>query len=552
MAITLIGVLAGLASHLNVLDRDHLSELEHRLRRSRLRVVVAGQAGCGKSTLLNALLGRPVLPVGDGPPTTLPVALTFGPDEHVDVAFADGRRELRPLPDLPDLVGDRGNPGNRQCVARVVVELDDPLLGKGVEMVDTAGATSGALETVLEAGAATMVVLTADTMNAGAALLKHAASAPGSLFVVLNKIDLLGPGELDEAMAAIRDTAGAQIRLYPLSARDAGPGFERFADDFAAFLDRERMGDLHASVARSADALTRRRLDEVRLALCLDELEETGSGEAAERIARFRERLAEVRVRRSGAADAVRDEGGRLLDEIADSATLLAGDLAVQLRADLTDGLPRGLGATADVEQLGRERAMAVVRAEVEAWQARWQRRLPQDVDALGARLREDLDRALSDVRAAAFQLLDLELDVPSGEEHLVGDPRFFYDLTVPTGPADIPVGAVRRRLPSRLGDRLGGRGRMLRMAADLVDEQVEQSRRDLQYRLAEGVRQLVRAVEACYDDAGVRLLAVVDGGTPRPPQPGMSPQARRAALEREATELTDLLTELSDLASPR
>jgi GTP-binding protein EngB required for normal cell division len=547
-----MNVLAGLAPHLNVIDLDQLGELEHRLRRGRLRILVVGEAGRGKSTLVNALLGRPVLPAGVTPLTSLPAILTFGPDEHADVTFTDGRRELRPLDDLADLVTESGNPGNKRGVARVVVELDDPLLARGVELVDMPGTGqipqpgTTAADFALESIDAAVFVLTAEPPVSAAerALLDRIAGSPIALFAVLNKIDRLDPREREEAVTSMRDLVGEQVRLYPLSALDADPGFDGFAADFMTYLDRERNGDLQASVARHAEALARRRLDEVRLALRMDEMRD---GQAAERLTRFRERLAAVRARRGDAADIVRGEGQRLVADLNDSADLVAGDMIVQLRADLTGYLARDHGTAAETGQRGRDRAAGFVRTEVDSWRTRWQRRLSEDLAALDAQLLADLDQELTDVRAAALRLLDLELAIPPSQEHLIADPRFFYDYAEPAGRADPPAGAVRRRLPGALG-RGRAREHVLREAADLAAHQIDRCRADLQYRLAESIRQLIRAIEARYDDTGARLLAVVDGGARESRQTSAAHQVRRAALEREAAELAELLDELEDL----
>jgi ribosome biogenesis GTPase A len=84
-------------------DREQIAALRERLDAVRLRVLVAGEAKRGKSTLINALLGRAV---------------------------------------LPDLVTERGNPGNRRRITDITVYLDAPLLRGGVELVDTPGTGS--------------------------------------------------------------------------------------------------------------------------------------------------------------------------------------------------------------------------------------------------------------------------------------------------------------------------------------------------------------------------------------------------------------------------
>ena len=59
-------------------DQDAIGELQSRLAGQCLRVLVAGEAKRGKSTLVNALLGRPVLPVGVTPLTALATTVRRG------------------------------------------------------------------------------------------------------------------------------------------------------------------------------------------------------------------------------------------------------------------------------------------------------------------------------------------------------------------------------------------------------------------------------------------------------------------------------------------
>lgn len=74
-------------------DRVALDTLRGRLTERRLRVLVAGEAKRGKSTLVNALLGRPVLPVGVTPLTALATTVRYGQDEGATAVFRDGHTE---------------------------------------------------------------------------------------------------------------------------------------------------------------------------------------------------------------------------------------------------------------------------------------------------------------------------------------------------------------------------------------------------------------------------------------------------------------------------
>src|SRR6202035_5218087 len=103
-------------------DREQIAALRERLAAARLRVLVAGEAKRGKSTLVNALLGRAVLPAGVTPLTAVATTVRYGDDPHAQVRFANGHEEKQPLSALPDLVTERGHPGNQRHIASVTVD----------------------------------------------------------------------------------------------------------------------------------------------------------------------------------------------------------------------------------------------------------------------------------------------------------------------------------------------------------------------------------------------------------------------------------------------
>ena len=124
-------------------------------------------------------------------------------------------------------------------------------------------------------------------------------------FTVLNKADHLDEAGLSEAaeftsqvLAEAAEGPGAPVRIYALSARAAlnggDPGFATFAADFRTYLADRRVTDLRSSAVMQAQRVARSLLDEVALTQRAAHLT---AGEAADRVARFSERLAKVAVR---------------------------------------------------------------------------------------------------------------------------------------------------------------------------------------------------------------------------------------------------------------
>lgn len=524
-------------------DRAVLDELSGRLAGQRLRVLVAGEAKRGKSTLVNALLGRPVLPVGVTPLTALPTTVRFGRDEGATAVFRDGRAEGFPLQALDDLVTERGNPGNRRGLASVTVMVDAPVLARGLELVDTPGTGSvyahntAAAEAALETMDAAVFVLTADPPVSASEreLMARVAGLSVSMFVVLNKADYLagyrdgasGGGEFAEALEFTERVAGAvaerPVRVYPLSARAAltggdDPGFAAFAADFTSYLDRGRAADLRLSVAAHASRMAESLRDEAVLARHAAQMR---IGSAADRVTEFADRLAAVGRRRQDAADLAHAESARLLADlnaaagqaVRDSTTSVGRMLEALLAGDLASAPAAGIQAT------GRARLTGFAVAAAEEWRGRQAAHIEQALARLDERLIGDLRAELDAVREAAAELLGLTLTVPGPGQRLAPDLRFFYLAAEQAGQTELLAGAIRTRLPGETGRRRA-RAYLHREAANLVPQQIGRARADLQYRLAEATRHLVRAIGARYADSTFRLESAL----------------RTAAVAREST----------------
>jgi len=510
-------------------DREQLAALRDRLAAARLRVLVAGEAKRGKSTLINALLGRPVLPSGVTPLTAVATTVRYGEDPRAEVRFGDGHEEKHPLAALGDLVTERGNPRNRRGIAAVTVFVDAPVLAGGVELVDTPGTGSvyqwdtDAAHQALETMDAAVLVLTADPPVSASErdLLAKVADLSVRTFAVLNKADHLDAAGLAEAADFTRRVlaeAGYAGRVYPMSARAAlekgegetggDPGFAAFAADFAAYLASRGRRDLAVSAAGQARRIARSLLDEVALTRRAAQLR---AGDAAGRVERFGARLAEVAVHGRDAVAIADAESARLLVALNDAADEDTPRLGRQVTAELgalLDGELR-TAAPGQIEQRGRERLVALTVAAADAWRQRQRERIEQGLADTDARLAAEEKAELEVLRESAAELLGLDLAVPEPGGRLAEDRRFFYTTAEDPGQTELLAGAVRRGLPGGLGRR-AAREYLRREAPELVERQIGRARGDLQYRLAETTRALVRVVERRYADGTDRIRAAL------------------------------------------
>jgi len=555
---TLVSALGELAALGTDRDREQLAALLDRLDAARLRVLVVGEAKRGKSTLVNALLRRDLLPSGVTPLTAVTTTVRYGDDERAEVRFFDGHDEKHPLAVLSDLVTERGNPGNRRRIAGVTVYVAAPVLADGVELVDTPGTGSvfewdtQAAHEALRSMDAALFVLTADPPVSASErdLLEQVARLSVRTFVVLNKADHLEEPGLAEALEftqRVLGEAGHPGPVYPMSARavlgGADAGFAAFEADFTAYLSARGKSDLQASAIAQARRIAGSLLDEVAVTRRVAGMR---AGDAADRVRRFGERLAEVTVHGRDAVTVVNAESGRLLFALNDAAEEDRPRLAREVGRQLDELLGGSLreAPAGEIERRGRERLGAFAVAAAEAWRQRRREAIEQGLAAVDARLAEQLRAELGVLRESAAELLGLDLAVPEPEGRLAESRRFFYVTGEDIGQTELLAGAVRRRLPGEFGRR-AARDHLRREVPDLVGMQVGRARGDLQYRLAEAARALARVVEQRYTDGTSRIRSALAAAAELRDASAAEAAARERELAgREAAvrHVTDLL----------
>jgi GTP-binding protein EngB required for normal cell division len=193
------------------------------LASGRFNVAVVGQFKRGKSSLINALLGREVLPADVAPVTSVITIVEHGSSERATVFYKDARSEGVELAELARFVAEEANPGNREGVQAVTVELPAELLEHGVRLVDTPGvgsvfaANSEITRQFLPRIDVAIVVLGADPPISGdeLALLQAIAPRAERLVYVLNKIDRVGEVTRRKAEAFARDVIARSLGADP-------------------------------------------------------------------------------------------------------------------------------------------------------------------------------------------------------------------------------------------------------------------------------------------------------------------------------------------------
>ncbi|MGH3182940.1 MAG: hypothetical protein ACRDOE_13700, partial [Streptosporangiaceae bacterium] len=167
---------------------------------------------------------------------------------------------------------------------------------------------------------------------------------------------------------------------------------------------------------------------------------------------------------------------------------------------------------------------------------------------AVDARLAVGLKTELEVLRGSAAELLGLDLAVPEPGGRLTEDRRFFY-TTAETGQTELLAGAVRRRLPGELGRR-AAREHLRREAPGLMERQIGRARGDLQYRLAEATRALVKVVEQRYTDGTGRMQDALLAAAELREASGAGAAGKEAELDDREAALRHVLTRLDEARS--
>ena len=187
------------------------------------RLAFIGEFSRGKSTLINRLLEIDILPVGSLPTTAVLTSVTAGVDNRMEVLFANGNREVRPLNELSwsDLIATDQEGQDQESSADVRITLKNPWLEQiDVELVDAPGAGD------LSGKRAVLISRVLDQCDA--AVLLTSATMPFSateaafleqevigrhvprVLVVVSKLDTLSQDDRLRSLKAVRERV-AQI-----------------------------------------------------------------------------------------------------------------------------------------------------------------------------------------------------------------------------------------------------------------------------------------------------------------------------------------------------
>jgi GTP-binding protein EngB required for normal cell division len=262
-----------------------LASCRSSLSQSEIAVAVVGRFKAGKSSFLNHFVGRPVLPVGVVPVTTVVTEIRYGAKERAEVRFLDGHVQEVPIETIGAYISERENPENLKLAEIVTIELPDLEKFRGLKFVDTPGLESvlahnaeASLKWLPNVGLALVAVSVDPPLSQhDIELLKNLYRFTPNVSVILTKIDLLSPEERAEVTGFVSAQLARNFDPPPdVMAYSIRPGYEACKQQLERQLADQtlsRFGEQHRAIlARKIGTLLTECSDYLTLSLKSAEL----------------------------------------------------------------------------------------------------------------------------------------------------------------------------------------------------------------------------------------------------------------------------------------
>lgn len=260
--------------------RGALTELVTRMESPRYDIAFFGPVSAGKSSLLNMIVGKPVLPIGVTPITSVVTRLCYGDTARMRVSFASEPALDTSIDQVAQYVTERMNPSNSKHVVDVRLEVPSDLLHHGLNLIDTPGlgslAAAGTAQTLAYLPRCDLGVMLVDATGRLAredlAVARSVVDAGSELLIVLSKADLLTDTDRQIQVRYVQeqfqDALGLGLAVTPISsaelhqamtmqwiAQELSPRLQRLRDLTTVSL-RRKIAVLRESVVASLQAYT--------------------------------------------------------------------------------------------------------------------------------------------------------------------------------------------------------------------------------------------------------------------------------------------------------
>ncbi|KUG02616.1 hypothetical protein ASZ90_019984 [hydrocarbon metagenome] len=195
-----------------------------------LDIAVLGQFKAGKSSFLNALIGKPLLPVGSIPVTSIITRISYGPEPGAIITMLDGSTKVINLDEVHLFVSEAENPGNTKNVC--VVDIKTPELAdlEEVRLVDTPGIgsiwkhnTETTSDWFPETGGVFFIISAEKPISEYEInLLQEISIYTPEISIIITKTDLFQEEQIDQietfTLRALKEYFGREFAVYRYSA----------------------------------------------------------------------------------------------------------------------------------------------------------------------------------------------------------------------------------------------------------------------------------------------------------------------------------------------
>jgi GTP-binding protein EngB required for normal cell division len=248
-------------------------------------VAILGQFKAGKSSFINSLIGRPILPVGVIPVTTVITRIRNGLCDSAIVTYFDGKQVGIDLNELEEFISEAKNTANQKNVEVVDIQLPSLEEYAGLRLIDTPGLgsvfkynTDISEEWLPRVGAAIVAISSDRPLSENdLVLIRQLMEFTPRVVLLLTKVDLLSKEQQDEVVRFFRDALkrefnkNFEILLY--STVKETESYKDLLKGFLISLSENRETEFNSIVQHKVRSLGRQCLSYLDIAL-------TASGKA--------------------------------------------------------------------------------------------------------------------------------------------------------------------------------------------------------------------------------------------------------------------------------
>ena len=202
---------------------------ENLLSEKFIDIAIFGQFKAGKSSFINSIIGKPILPTGVIPATSVITRIYFGEKERALLKFNDNRIEEICLNVIDEYITEPKNPKNIKGVCFANIEIPELKQYKGLCFIDTPGIGSIFLKntqtTEVWSDEATIAIVCISAERPlsefDLKLIKELDSNSYKLVCLLTKTDLFTIEQLEEIniflQTSLNNEIGKNIEIYNYS-----------------------------------------------------------------------------------------------------------------------------------------------------------------------------------------------------------------------------------------------------------------------------------------------------------------------------------------------